>query len=259
MTQLVFDDRLAAQLETLYRTRDVLRRRRLVREALAARPGERVLDVGCGPGFYVAELLEQVGPAGSVTGVDASPQTLALARRRAEGAANVELHLGDATDLPVGDGAFDAALSVQVLEYVADLDAALGELHRALRPGGRLVIWDVDWSTVSWHSADPGRMARVLAAWDGHLADPCLPRTLAARLRAAGFGDVRAQGHAFATAELTPDAYGGAVIPIIQAYVGGRGGVSGDEAGRWADEQRELGERGEFFFACVQCCFTATR
>jgi arsenite methyltransferase len=160
MAQLVFDDRLAAQLETLYRTRDVLRRRRLVREALAAGPGERVLDVGCGPGFYVAELLEQVGPAGSVTGVDASPQTLALAQRRTEGAANVELHLGDATDLPVGDGAFDAALSVQVLEYVAGLDAALGELHRVLRPGGRLVIWDVDWSTVSWHSADP-------AAWPG--------------------------------------------------------------------------------------------
>jgi ubiquinone/menaquinone biosynthesis C-methylase UbiE len=61
MSQLVFDDDLANQLESLYRTRDVLRRRRLVREALGAAPGERVLDVGCGPGFYVAELLSQVG------------------------------------------------------------------------------------------------------------------------------------------------------------------------------------------------------
>jgi arsenite methyltransferase len=259
MSQLVFDDRTASQLETLYRTRDVLRRRRLVREALGAGPGDRVLDVGCGPGFYVAELLEQVGPTGSVVGVDASPQTLALARRRTDGADNVALHLADATALPVADASFDAALSVQVLEYVADLDAALGELHRALRPGGRLVVWDVDWSTVSWHSADPDRMARVLAAWDGHLADPCLPRTLAPRLRAAGFGDVRAEAHSFATTERTPDAYGAAIQPLVQQYVVGRDGVTGNEAGAWAAEQAELGERGEFFFACIQFCFTATR
>ena len=194
MSQLVFDDDLANQLETLYRTRDVLRRRRLVREALGAAPGERVLDVGCGPGFYVAELLEQVGATGSVVGVDASPQTLALARRRTQGQDNVALHQADATALPVADASFDRALSVQVLEYVSDPAAALAELHRALRPGGRLVVWDVDWSTVSWHSADPDRMRRVLAVWDGHLADPCLPRTLAARMRSAGFGDIPRRG-----------------------------------------------------------------
>jgi SAM-dependent methyltransferase len=259
MSQLVFDEALATQLETLYRTRDVLRRRRLVREALQAGPGDRVLDVGCGPGFYVAELVEQVGPTGSVTGVDASPQTLALARRRTEGRDNVALHLADATALPVPDGAFDAALSVQVLEYVTDLDAALAELHRALAPGGRVVIWDVDWSTVSWHSTDPARMARVLAAWDGHLADPSLPRTLAARLRAAGFTDVAAEGHTFATTELTPDAYGAAIVPLVERYVAGRDGITGDEAAAWAAELGELGRRGEYFFACVQFCFTATR
>src|SRR4029453_11868535 len=138
-----------------YRTRDVLRRRRLVREAVAGSAGMRILDVGCGPGFYVAELLEQVGRTGAVVGVDASPQTLALARRRTEGHDNVVLYQADATDLPVPDAAFDAALSVQVLEYVADVDAALAELGRALRPGGRLVIWAIDWSTVSWHAGPP--------------------------------------------------------------------------------------------------------
>jgi arsenite methyltransferase len=54
MSQLVFDEKLVAQLEELYATRDVLRRRRLIREALDVRAGERILDVGCGPGFYVA-------------------------------------------------------------------------------------------------------------------------------------------------------------------------------------------------------------
>lgn len=86
MGALVFDDDLAEQLESVYRTRDILRRR-LVRRALAASPDERILDVGCGRGFYVAELLEEVGDTGSVVGVDSSPQNrdaphLILGRRR---------------------------------------------------------------------------------------------------------------------------------------------------------------------------------
>jgi hypothetical protein len=55
-----------------------------------------------------------------------------------------------------------------------------------------------------------------------HLADPCLPRTLAPRLRAAGFADVRAEGHSFASIEFTPDAYGAAIVPLVQEYVNGR-------------------------------------
>jgi arsenite methyltransferase len=258
MSQLVFDEALAAQLETLYRTRDVLRRRRLVRGALGAAPGERILDVGCGPGFYLPELLEQVGPTGSVTGVDASPQTLELARRRTQGHDNVALHLADATALPVPDDGFDAALSVQVLEYVADPDAALAELHRVLRPGGRLVVWDVDWATVSLHSSDAARTARVLHAFDRHLAHRSLPQTLTARLRSVGFEGIDVQGHAFVTNELLPDAYGGSVVPLIEQYVAKQEGTE-DEAAAWLADQRELGERGEFFFACIQLCFTATR
>ncbi len=259
MSQLVFDESLVAQLEELYRTRDVLRRRALIRQALEAQPGERVLDAGCGPGFYVSELIEQVGPEGSVTGVDGSPQMLAVAAKRNEGAPNARFAEGDLTRLPVEDGSFDRALSVQVLEYVPDTDAALRELHRALRPGGRALVWDVDWTTVSWHSPGSDRTERVLRAWDDHLAHPALPRVLAARMRAAGFEDVHVEGHAFATAELSPDAYGVATIPVIEKYVAGHQEIGPEEAAAWAAEQRELGERGEFFFACIQFCFTGLR
>ena len=61
-------------MEIVYSRRDILRRRALVHEALGAQPGDRVLDAGCGPGFYVKETLERVGPEGSVVGVDASDQ-----------------------------------------------------------------------------------------------------------------------------------------------------------------------------------------
>jgi ubiquinone/menaquinone biosynthesis C-methylase UbiE len=254
-----FDEEAARHLEAAYRIGDAVRRRHLVRTALGATPGERILDVGCGPGFYCAELLEEVGPKGSIVGLDSSPQMLALAARRCEGQGNVEFHEADATSLPVEDGGFDAALCVQVMEYVPDTAAALAELHRAIRPGGRVVIWDVDWATVGWHTSDPARMERVLRAWDEHLAHRSLPRRLAPAMRAAGFEEVEMQAHSFAAAEFDPESFGVAFLPAIRRFVAGRGGVSEDEATAWAAEQRDLGERGEFFYAGLQFCFKGTR
>src|SRR4051812_29630711 len=112
---------MAAGLEVIYRTRDVRRRRQLVLGALDAQPGDRVLDLGCGPGFYVADLAERVGPEGAVTGIDPSAAMLAMTARRTEGATNVTLAEGGADAIPAADAAFDGAVSVQVLEYVADV------------------------------------------------------------------------------------------------------------------------------------------
>jgi arsenite methyltransferase len=178
MSQPVFDEEAARKIEAICEIGDAVRRRRLVREALGVSEGDRGLDVGCGPGFYCAELVREVGPSCAVTGVDASRAMLALATRRTAGHSNVELREADATGLPVPDASFDAALSVQVLEYVADVGKGLTELHRVLRPGGRLLVWDIDWATVSIHSEDAERTARVLEAWDEHLAHRSLPRTL---------------------------------------------------------------------------------
>jgi SAM-dependent methyltransferase len=161
--------------------------------------------------------------------------------------------------LPVESGQFDAAISVQTLEYVLEVNTALGELHRALRPGGRLVIWDVDWTTLSWHSAQPERMERVLRVWDGHLAHPALPRTITTQLRRNGFAEVGAEGHPFVAQELSSDAYIGAIFSLVEAYVAGARQLPADAVTAWAAEQRELSERGEFFFAVIQFCFTATR
>ena len=259
MSQLEFDRRLVERLEQLYATRDVLRRRELVRAALGARAGDRVLDVGCGPGFYVTELLEVVGRDGLIAGVDVSADMLAVAAKRAERHDNVEFHEADAPSLPVADASFDRAIAVQVLEYVRDTSAALAELGRALRPGGRLLVWDVDWATVSWQASDANLMQRALAAWDKHLTHPSLPRTLAPQLRDAGFEDIQMDAHPFATTQLIPDAYGGSLVPLLEQYVVEQGGMSRREAQAWADDQRALGERGEFFFTVTQFCFTATR
>jgi arsenite methyltransferase len=259
VAQLAFDEATGRQLEALYQIGDALRRRRLVRAALAAAPGESILDVGCGPGFYCAELLEEVGSNGRVVGLDGSPQMLKLAAHRCGDSANVEFHEADATALPVKDAGFDGVVCVQVLEYVPDTSAALREFYRALRPGGRVVVWDTDWATLSWHSDDPARMQRVLGVWDEHLIHRSLPQTLGRALRRAGFEDVKTVAHAFATVDFDPDTFAAAFIPMIQNFVAGRSGITEDQAKAWANEQRGLGERGEFFSACTQFCFTGTR
>ena len=254
-----FDAATAKALERNYHKRDMVRRRRYVRGALAASVGERILDVGCGPGFYARELLDEVGPTGSVVAVDASPDMLELARRRCDGFENVTFREGNAIALPVDDRDFDAALCVQVMEYVPDPPVALAEMYRALRPGGRALVWDIDWGTVWWHSEDPDRMRRVLSAWDEHLVHPSLPRRLGADLRAAGFVDVAVAGHSFATLDYDDESFAVMMLGMAADFVPDHGGVTGDEAAAWLAEQRDLAERGEFFFEGTQFCFTATK
>lgn len=258
MSQLEFDDDAARRMEAMYNSADAVRRRAIVRRTLAAAPGERVLDVGCGPGFYCVELLERLGPSGATVGVDSSPAMLALAARRCAGHDNVSLREGEAVALPLQDASVDAALTVQVLEYVHDVDAALRELHRAVRPGGRVLVWDIDWATASL-SGEAARTEAVLRAWDEHLSHPSLPRTLARRLREAGFADVCMETHPLTTKVFDADSFGAALVPLIAGFVADRGGVRAEDANAWEAEQRTLGARGDFYFSCTQSCFTARR
>jgi ubiquinone/menaquinone biosynthesis C-methylase UbiE len=172
---LEFDETASRRVEATYLTADVAEQRRVVRTALGLQPGDDVLDIGSGPGLLACEMAAGVDPGGSVHGIDPSDSMLALAQRRERAAKSrtVAFSAGDACALPFSADSFDAAVSTQVYEYVADVPAALGEAYRVLRPGGRLVILDTDWDSIVWHSSDRERMQRVLAVWDEHLVDPC--------------------------------------------------------------------------------------
>lgn len=108
-------------------------------------PGENVLDVGCGAGIDSLISAGMTGPAGRVTGVDMSPDMLQKARRAADemGVSNVEFRPGYGEELPVQDCWADVVISNGVLNLMPDKSAALGEMHRALKPGGRLQIGDI--------------------------------------------------------------------------------------------------------------------
>ena len=140
--------------------------------------GQRVLDVGCGPGALTGELVRRLG-AGAVAAVDPSDPFVAAAKARHPG---VEVQRASAERLPFGDGTFDAALAQLVVHFMADPVAGLREMARVTRPGGVVAacVWDhagdrtplaVFWRAA--HELDPGTQGEsaLAGAREGHLAE----------------------------------------------------------------------------------------
>ena len=166
--------------------------------ALAApRPGERVLDVGCGTGIVARTAAAGIGPSGTAVGVDLNPGMLEVARAASAGIRPaIDWRLGDAAGLPFADGAFDVVLSQQALQFFTDRTAALREMRRVLARSGRLglnVLRPIAFSTVYEPLADA--LARHVGPAAGAMMRSPFPSSgreaLRAEVKAAGFADVR--------------------------------------------------------------------
>jgi len=174
--------------ETFTRAMFLGRRRRIYRGLLAAsgvKPGDRVIDVGCGTGYFARLLGTAVGSTGAVVGIDAAPEMVEYAARQAQRLANCDFKEGTAESLPVASGTADVVVSALVLHHLPYevQSAAASEMRRVLRPGGTALIADLK-------VTEPGFGTRLFLRVTG-LSDmrrhaPALEPLLAA----AGFKDV---------------------------------------------------------------------
>ena len=155
-------------------------------------PGQRALDVGCGPGGLTAALAERLG-AGAVAAIDPSEPFVEACRERVPGA---DVRAGGAEALPWGDGAFDAVLSQLVVNFMSDAVAGVREMRRVARPGGTVAsaVWDYAGEMTLlrcfWDAAARVDPEGGAAKDEGRVMRYCRPDELQALWEAAGLGEV---------------------------------------------------------------------
>jgi ubiquinone/menaquinone biosynthesis C-methylase UbiE len=217
--------------------------RRHTYAAMGIGSGSYVLDVGCGPGTAAMEMAELVGESGRVEGVDLSDVMIAEARARCVDKGNVKFAVSGASHLPYADDLFDAVRMERVLLYVHDRERALAEMIRVTKPGGRVVVADVDFEAVATFSRDRLLTRRMTGLIADECVHPASGRELPHLLTSVGLKDVTVSFSALsAPYEFCLHVSSGALRSAIE-----RDKVTQGEVDSWLQKLGFLEDAGQFF------------
>lgn len=251
-----YDEELSRKQEALAATPDMQAQRQAILATMALNPGEVVLDVGAGNGIMARDILDQVGPSGSVSGLDAAAPMVAMARELCPRGNFVK---GDASELPFNDASFDVVTAAQLICFLPDPDQALKEMNRVLRPGGRVVLLDTDWGSLVWNSYNPPLMAKAVDVYTRPYADAHVPRTLSKRLNAAGFDVIGCETLTVLNWTPGPDNY----VELTTSFMESIGAASDDFSDtdwrEWVEDQNAVADAGEYMFSLNRYIFNARR
>jgi ubiquinone/menaquinone biosynthesis C-methylase UbiE len=154
--------------------------------------GQHVLDVGCGTGEDARAMGQRVTPGGRVVAVDGSQNMIATAQRRAEGCQlPVEFQVADVHQLPFADDSFDASRADRIFMHLQSPPRALAEMMRVTRPGGRVLIYEVDFETLTVDLPVRRLTRKIVNTWCDGFRNGWLGRHIPALFREAGLEDVR--------------------------------------------------------------------
>ena len=231
---------------------DVQTARAQLLDRLALGPGETVLDLGCGTGDHTREVAALVAPGGSALGVDFSQNMIAEATaRQASSALPASFEHGDAQALRFENNTFDACRTERMLCHVPDCDAALREMVRVTKPGGRIGVLDVDTAGVMIDSSDRTITGAFATSMTQAIQNPWIGRTLRRRMAEAGLVDVDVRPWVLEVGY-------GAIEPLIDAHVSlmEQMGLSAAQLDAWKKELEFSNLSGNFYMGMTM--FAAT-
>ena len=208
-------------------------------------PGMTVADVGCGTGGDVAALGGQVGPTGRVIGFDLSQSMLDQAIDRYAGEPNLSFKAASADGLDAGDATIDAIRADRVLIHVPDPQAAIAEMVRVVKPGGRIVISEPDMHGCWVASSHPELSHRVMRRIADSCRHPYLPRDLIGLFSAAGLEDISLSVYPLTVFEPSAVAkildFTSVLADLVQ-----EGEVAESVAQAWGEDMTRRAETGRF-------------
>lgn len=251
------DEEGGTKLERIYTTPSAEELRQLVTNWLNLQAGEAVLSIGCGPGFEPSALAEAVGERGHVHGIDIDEETLAIAEDRCGDLPQVTLKQGDATALPVADASYDAAVAKQVYQFIDDIDAAMSELHRVLRPGGRAAVVEGDVDAQVIHSSDRNRTKHASEAVRDARPTPHLGSRLTSYLNDAGLVVEHIEPKPTLHTEINERVAQG--IEARRDILEADESFDQSEIEAWEQDLKELDEAGETFVYVPQFVYIAKK
>jgi arsenite methyltransferase len=256
---IIYDKKAALDIERSYQTPEIVRQRIQTLEALALRAGEQVLDAGCGTGLLVQAMSGTIGSQGRIIGVDFSNDMLDVAKNRCSELANIELQQGSVTELNFADNCFDAASCIQTLLYVDDVETALSELHRVLKPGGRVAILETDWRGVVLSSPDDVMTRKILGAWDAAVSSPNLPVKLTPLLKKLNFSAIKTTAIPILNTSYSDANFSSSMLENFLDYAVKDKAITKDEAMLWMAQIRDLSKKEGYFFCVNRFLFTAVK
>jgi ubiquinone/menaquinone biosynthesis C-methylase UbiE len=239
--------RMAAHLEAQAAFADQAQVNTALLDVLAPRPGERILEAGCGSGVLCRMVAPYLVPGGEMLGVDVAPDMIAAARRYAQGLAfPLRFETASGEGLPGSDASFDAAFAARLLLHVPDRAAIVRELARVVRPGGRIVLMDWDFETVTVDHSDRD-LTRRLLHWrcDHHGGDNWSGRKLLDDALAAGLSPETVAAASVIARDETAALTG--TLRRSAAVARDGGGITPAEHDAWIGEIDERLATGRFF------------